>query len=132
MRDQTGATSPAGLALTGDAVGDPRNKADLKDVGLNRREHMGRNKFALIRSVQLELWFPELSILETFLSVTFTSNEGKAGSTANKLKCASRTDQLGPVHPACYQNQCTSWFKVVSAEQNSNCTQIVNPEVSLL
>lgn len=51
---------------------------------------------------------------------------------ANKLKCASRADQLSLVHPACYQKQCTSWFKVVSAEQNSSCTQNVNPEVCLL
>lgn len=94
----------------GDAVGDPSNKADLKD-GVKLQGAHGRKKFALICSVQLELCFPEMSILETFLSITFTSNEGKAGSTTNKLKCASRTDQLSLVHPACYQNQCTSWLK---------------------
>lgn len=80
-------------------------------TGVELQGAHGRDKFALIGSVQLELWFPELSILGTFLSVTFTSNEGKAGSTTNKLKCASRTDQLSLVHPACYQNQCTSWLK---------------------
>lgn len=98
----------------GDAVGDPSNKPDLKE-GVKLQGTDGRNKRALICSVQQELWFPELSILETFLSVTFTSNEGKAGSATNKLKCASRTDQLSLVYPACYQNQCTSWLK------NSSC-----------
>lgn len=32
--------SPVGLLLRGDAGGGPGNRADLKDVGLNHREHM--------------------------------------------------------------------------------------------